>query len=169
MPAKPSSDEIEFARLYVEQLGEIIDKASDAIVNSLQKSQQRKMEWLRAVSDELQDFPSDSLEQSSSKNPFLTYVYLMRHKNGKTKIGRSKYPQARERTLQSEDPELEMILCFECHEKIEARMHKIFADLRVRGEWFSLEQRHIDWIRLIFVGESKGGIDMLAEKSTCNG
>jgi len=78
-----------------------------------------------------------------------THVYLMKHSNGLTKIGCSSNPKARERTLQAEDPRLEMICCFKAHNHVEKRLHSIFQDLRVRGEWFRLEERHVEWIMLI--------------------
>lgn len=81
-----------------------------------------------------------------------TSLYLMRHTNGLTKIGKSVQPKAREKTLQAEDPRLEMILCVEGQGHREKTLHRIFDDLRVRGEWFRLEGRHVDWISLLFRG-----------------
>jgi hypothetical protein len=74
------------------------------------------------------------------------FVYLMRHSNGLIKIGFSSNPRQREVTLQAEDPMLSMIDCFPAGMDVEQRLHQIFADLRVRGEWFRLEDRHVDWI-----------------------
>jgi hypothetical protein len=74
------------------------------------------------------------------------YVYLISHKNGLTKIGRSKNPSIREKTLQAEDPMLKMIFTIEAELHIESRLHDIFCDKRVRGEWFDLDERSIDWI-----------------------
>lgn len=78
------------------------------------------------------------------------YVYLMRHTNGLTKIGFSSNPKAREKTLQAEDPRLEMICYFQADMDVERRLHSIFQELRVRGEWFRLEERHVEWIRFIW-------------------
>lgn len=77
------------------------------------------------------------------------FIYLIKHVNGLVKIGRSRKPKAREQTLQAEDPRLEMIGCFQAHNHIEKRLHSIFHDLRVRGEWFRLEDRHVEWIKLV--------------------
>ena len=79
-------------------------------------------------------------------------LYLMRHSNGLTKIGRSVQPKAREKTLQAEDPRLEMILCVEGQGHREKTLHRIFDELRVRGEWFRLEDRHVEWIKFFLVG-----------------
>ena len=79
-------------------------------------------------------------------------LYLMRHSNGLTKIGRSVQPKAREKTLQAEDPRLEMILCVDGQGYREKTLHRIFDELRVRGEWFRLEDRHVEWIKFFLVG-----------------
>jgi hypothetical protein len=74
------------------------------------------------------------------------YVYVMKHVCGLFKIGKATNPKVRERTLQAEDPRLELVAYAPCGRKVESKLHKIFADKRVRGEWFSLEQNHVDWI-----------------------
>lgn len=89
------------------------------------------------------------LEFIQPKAPGTSHVYLIKHVNGLVKIGRSRKPKAREQTLQAEDPRLEMIGCFQAHNHIEKRLHSIFHDLRVRGEWFRLEDRHVEWIKLV--------------------
>jgi len=83
-----------------------------------------------------------------------SYVYLMSHKNGLTKIGRSKNPSIRERTLQAEDPMLEMIFSIEAESDVESKLHRIFDDKRVRGEWFDLDERCIDFI-ILFLSKGK--------------
>jgi hypothetical protein len=57
---------------------------------------------------------------------------------GLYKIGKSKNPEYREKTLQSEKPTIKMIKVFESD--IESDLHKEFADVRVRGEWFKLNR-----------------------------
>lgn len=81
-----------------------------------------------------------------------SHLYLMRHSNGLTKIGKSINPQSRERTLQAEDPRLSIVFVASnkgCYEKA---LHCIFADLRKRGEWFDLDEHHVEWIRFFFEG-----------------
>jgi hypothetical protein len=34
----------------------------------------------------------------------------------------------------------------------ERRLHQIFADLRKRGEWFDLDDHHVEWIKFFFCG-----------------
>ena len=73
------------------------------------------------------------------------YVYLMKDvSNNFYKIGISKTPEYREQTLQSEKPTIEMI----CNKKYPSRkiaeafekaLHTAYANKRVRGEWFALD------------------------------
>lgn len=77
------------------------------------------------------------------------YVYLMHDKrNGYHKIGISKEPKYREKTLQSEQPAIEMV-CNKRYpsrkiaEAIESALHKAYAEQRVRGEWFDLSPEDV--------------------------
>lgn len=77
------------------------------------------------------------------------YVYLMHDTaNDFYKIGISNTPEYRERTLQSEKPTIEMVCCKEypirsIAEAFEAALHKTFANKRIRGEWFSLDETDV--------------------------
>ena len=108
------------------------------------KEKQRRNQALDLQIQEMQQAREDAEDKSS--------IYLMRHTNGLTKIGRSVQPKAREKTLQAEDPRLEMILCVEGQGYREKALHRIFDELRVRGEWFRLEDRHVEWINFLFFG-----------------
>lgn len=66
-------------------------------------------------------------------------VYLMyNNANNLTKIGRSKNPKTREKTLQGEDPKLDIIAYWIAPKEIEKELHKKFSKKRTRGEWFNL-------------------------------
>lgn len=85
--------------------------------------------------------PSPPKEKSRPKKGF---IYLMRNKrNGMTKIGWSINPEFREKTLQSEEPEIEMIAKFPGSLEAEGELHTLFIDQRVRGEWFNLSEEQI--------------------------
>jgi len=110
-------------------------------VNYELKLQRRK---IRELERRLEDFLTHRGRQYSRQK--CNYIYIMRHTNGLFKIGFSSRPEEREKTLQAEDPRLHMIGFFIGTPATEKRLHQIFADLRVRGEWFRLEDRHVDWI-----------------------
>ena len=82
------------------------------------------------------------------------YVYLMHDlSNGYHKIGISKDPQYRERTLQSEKPTIEKVCAKEfptrqIAEAIEAALHKSYAAKRLRGEWFNLDPEDVVNIKI---------------------
>ena len=86
--------------------------------------------------------------------PQETRVYVMIDKNtGYYKIGRSKNPKARERTLQSEKPTIEMLFNYPGLNIDEKELHNLFIEKRVRGEWFDLSGGDIQMIKEYF--ESK--------------
>ncbi len=71
----------------------------------------------------------------------IDQVYVMKNmKNGLFKIGRSKNPCARQKTLQSEDPEIVLISATPAAKWVERALHKVFSEKRVRGEWFKLSE-----------------------------
>lgn len=80
--------------------------------------------------------------EAKPKTP--TFVYLMANRrSGLFKIGRSKAPGLRERTLQGEEPEIEIVHKFQGYPADEVYWHARFHRQRVRGEWFRLEPIHI--------------------------
>lgn len=85
------------------------------------------------------------LEQCEQSEPEVsgrsraTRLYLMRNgRNGMTKIGISDEPRAREKTLQSEEPEIELLHHWMGSRTLERQLHEQFKSKRVRGEWFNL-------------------------------
>jgi len=80
-----------------------------------------------------------------------SFVYLMKNeRNGLYKIGYSRNPQAREATLQSEEPEVAMIKFWPAAKTVEGDLHLMFSRSRVRGEWFRLEEADISEIEAYF-------------------
>lgn len=67
------------------------------------------------------------------------WIYLMFNpRNSQTKIGHSIRPDTRERTLQAEDPNIEILAAWIAPRRTEKELHKKFASKRTRGEWFDL-------------------------------
>ncbi|AUR81906.1 hypothetical protein NVP1016O_26 [Vibrio phage 1.016.O._10N.286.46.A11] len=82
-------------------------------------------------------------------------IYLMKNKrNGYIKIGLTKgKPEYREATLQSQEPEIELMFSFKSKRSTEDRLHSRFADKRLRGEWFELDDSDVDQIKSEFMQE----------------
>lgn len=82
----------------------------------------------------------------------LTCVYLMlNQKTGLIKIGVSKKPKAREGTLQSEDPGVQLLFATPpiYTVKHEQQLHSRYQAKRIRGEWFKLTNEDITEIRTL--------------------
>ncbi|TGE29712.1 GIY-YIG nuclease family protein [Hymenobacter metallicola] len=76
------------------------------------------------------------------------WVYLMyNQRNGYYKIGYSAVPEFREKTLQSEEPEVVLLCAWEGSTADERDLHQRFADKRLRGEWFALTALDVESVR----------------------
>jgi hypothetical protein len=83
----------------------------------------------------------------SKKEKVCSFVYLMKNlRNGYTKIGLSKNPQKREKTLQSEEPEIEILFYNKGFYEDEKFLHNHFDNKRLRGEWFDLNEEDVKFI-----------------------
>ncbi len=81
------------------------------------------------------------------KSSFSTFVYLMEDlRNGHFKIGRSATPGKRERTLQSEVPQIVLRFSIPANVDHERELHERFDDKRQRGEWFALSPDDLLWL-----------------------
>lgn len=88
---------------------------------------------------------SEKCEQTPEKRAAkLTWVYLMKcNRTGRTKIGRSANPSCRERTLQSENPDVVLTHRWQSAADREGWLHAAFEEKRFRGEWFDLDELDI--------------------------
>lgn len=78
---------------------------------------------------------------------FNCFIYLMEDLRNKTfKIGKSKTLGKRERTLQSEVPQIVMRFSIPAEEAREKELHERFDAKRIRGEWFELSQDELVWL-----------------------
>lgn len=76
------------------------------------------------------------------------YVYLMVNtETALIKIGFSKKPQYREKTLQSQEPQVHLIACWKADRSIETSLHRKFKKNRVRGEYFKLSLHDLRLIK----------------------
>lgn len=99
------------------------------------------------IRDSEQPAPSASLSlKRAPAKP--TFVYVMRNsRNGYHKIGFSTEPRFREKTLQSQEPEVSLLFAFPGTVEDEERLHDRFASKRLRGEWFNLTPEDVESIR----------------------
>lgn len=81
-------------------------------------------------------------KQKRNKSDKPNHIYLAVNKrNGYHKIGRSIDPKIREKTLQSEEPEVEFIGKWIAPEKTETELHNKFKEKKVRGEWLVYQKK----------------------------
>lgn len=75
------------------------------------------------------------------------YYYLMIDENsGFYKLGKSKDPEYRERTLQSEKPSITLLHKWKHDFYTERYLHSCYKSKRVRGEWFKLNNEDVSFI-----------------------
>jgi hypothetical protein len=88
------------------------------------------------------------IEQNRLKKQPKNNVYVMiDKKTGLHKIGISIKPRVREKTLQSEKPDIKLLFYYEAEKTKEKELHKIFKEKRIRGEWFDLTNKDLGKIR----------------------
>jgi len=86
------------------------------------------------------------IQKTTNKNNKDTIkTYLMKNNHTKLyKIGYSKNPKHREKTLQSQEPSIKMVKIW--NKNIERKLHKLYSEYRVRGEWFNLTPIQVKYI-----------------------
>ena len=98
-------------------------------------------------------YPEEKQIKEDAKDKDSCYVYLMIDTtNSFYKIGISNNPRYREHTLQSDKPTIELLCAKEypsraIAEAIEASLHKVYANKRIRGEWFNLDDVDVTEIK----------------------
>ncbi|WMJ74155.1 GIY-YIG nuclease family protein [Cytophagaceae bacterium ABcell3] len=121
------------------------DYAEDKVINLFylfERYQYIVFKRLDVLTSVKHSFPENLWEYSVSENLINgkdNFVYLMKNlRNGLFKIGRSLNPDKRERTLQSEEPEIKLFLSRKAPKSAELALHERYKKKRVRGEWFYL-------------------------------
>lgn len=96
----------------------------------------------------LMDFFNNK-ESNSELEKSKEYVYLMVNtQTSLIKIGTSKNPIYREKTLHSQEPSVYLIVKWKCNKEIEKKLHKKYQHKRKRGEWFKLSMDDLKEIKL---------------------
>lgn len=149
-PSDVTAEEIGLMERFVEVIGDVVDsilKYRTEDYTEWRKDLKNRRETQAKLEQIANENAAKRIIEEYENNIKQDSLYLMRHRNGLTKIGRSHNPRAREKTLQAEDPFLEIIYKAESLGWLEKRFHDMFADDRVRGEWFELPDHRVDWIK----------------------
>lgn len=89
-------------------------------------------------------------EKPKTQRNEVAFVYLGINKLTKRiKIGFSSKPEMRERTLQEEVPDFQIIHKVKGTWRDEQNLHAKFASKRMRGEWFDLNEDEIEMAKTI--------------------
>lgn len=86
--------------------------------------------------------------QPTKRSTQFTYIYLLKdYKSNYCKIGRSIQPKFREKTLKAENPDCRILFISPLTNlKIEKKLHSLFKEKRIRGEWFNLNNNDVKMI-----------------------
>jgi hypothetical protein len=122
-------------------------RLTDFVRERLQILAERHEREVRAAEQTHQETIARAAAAALAKSEFDSFVYLMEDlRNGLFKIGRSRVPAKRERTLQSEQPSLKLRVSVPASEREETSLHQRFRSKRKRGEWFLLDPSDLVWI-----------------------
>jgi Meiotically up-regulated gene 113 len=160
-----TSKEHEVAKCECLRPIDCVFKKTDFVKNRLTKILQRveneTREAGRQVEEELKKLENERTAadlETLRKSRFDVFVYVMEDlRNGAFKIGRSKTPGKRERTLQSEVPQTVLRFSIPADEDHEKQLHAHFDEKNRRGEWFDLAADDLIWI-VTFLKEN-GDVD----------
>ena len=133
--------------------GNIRDEYIDAVVHGTIASEAAK----RAAIKEREGrdtgyYESQSLKTYRARTPKPGYVYLIAADNGTYKIGVSVDPKRRVKKMGINLPyELEVVHTIPTEDMLatEKALHALFADKRVGGEWFELDESDVTLVKRI--------------------
>lgn len=134
------------------------DLKSDIYKNMEQEIIQDFFASYMSLYDEIRDdedykVDDEAENEDRTQSSSTCYVYLMVDTtNNFHKIGISNNPKYREHTLQSDKPTIELLYAKEypsrtIAEAFEAALHRVYANKRIRGEWFNLDAYDIEEIK----------------------
>ena len=143
-------DRVNYRKLILNKFQKEDKKLFDRFINSLideygrrnlyqytkQREEKRKIDYEKYFENQLKKIRERNLQ-------IKTYI-IKDNTNNTYKIGKSINPLKREKTLQSEKPNLKLIKIFE--NNIEKELHELYKDCRLRGEWFKLSKVQLEYI-----------------------
>jgi Meiotically up-regulated gene 113 len=120
-----------------------MDNLKDSIASLCEiRELNREYNKLMVNSATLSQFISPGRKVTVIEPPNYVYAMLNR-RNGYIKIGRSREPIRREKILQAEDPDIEILAKREAPASLETELHRHFSEFRLRGEWFHLPEPQV--------------------------
>jgi len=138
-------------RAEVEKLKSVCEQYLQELTDGdiAESHQQQKEAWRLEFEEQEEEIRQ---LRSTLTEPKKGNVYVMLNaKNGHYKIGfTTKEPKFREQTLQSQEPEVQLIKAWIGTEQDEIELHEIFRAKRIRGEWFSLRKNDLTKIENYF-------------------
>jgi hypothetical protein len=133
-----------------------LELSGETRLEPLLSSIKKALEAFGEMSDHLLEFIEYGWWPNTEEGQNETNIYLMRDGHtGLTKIGRSKSPRCREKTLGATTPLIRLLWSHVGYAKDEKTLHQMFASKRVRGEWFNLSDKDVESIKSYQFGEEE--------------
>jgi hypothetical protein len=108
--------------------------------------------WYAVLCDEKVRRENKRIRQERKKKRAVGCVYVIKHQ-GTYKIGRSRHPARRiEQEISPKLPhEVETVHIIETNDmySLELELHNKYADKRLNGEWFELDEGDIAWLQTL--------------------
>ena len=139
-------NEIKIIQLNKE-LNLLHNERSDIIksVIPIETKQDKAHEEINALRIEIKTFFILLKDNKKPQKQENRKTYLMKNNHTKLyKIGYSINPKHREKTLQSEEPSIKMVKVW--NKDIERKLHRLYSEYRIRGEWFDLTPIQVKYI-----------------------
>tara|TARA_R100000951_G_scaffold57000_1_gene47848 strand:- start:7 stop:510 length:504 start_codon:yes stop_codon:yes gene_type:complete len=127
---------------YIKQENYKLISENESLKKDNQNLEYNILEKQRHIENLVDKIYRKANKKNNEKNP---KTYLIKNNHTKLyKIGYSKNPKHRERTLQSQEPNIKMVKIWD--KNIEKKLHKLYSEYRVRGEWFNLTPIQVKYI-----------------------
>jgi hypothetical protein len=119
-------------------------RKTDYILKRRRAIEASEEEYQRIEEEIKSEDAAHAFDEVMLRSSFEVFTYLMEDtRNGLIKIGKSKNPERREKTLQSEVPSVELRIAVPTESDFESELHREFDHFRRRGEWFALTSAEV--------------------------